>query len=396
MGKKLKGNGEGTLYKNNKTGLYIGQYYANGKRHSIYQKKNEKIGDFKKRFNDILSEINNNTYIESDTISLYQILKNYIENKHKNGIISDRTYIRNIETLKQLNLCFSDFINKPIQKVSISNIKNDLSNLRELKIRTDSNEIKVKTYCQSTIDKIYALLYKGFKIAYIERIIPYNIMDNENLKKPKSKKENKKVESFTLEQERQLIKILNESNHKYKNIILLTLFTGLRIGETLALSRNSVNLKENTLHVERTLTRNKEDKVILGEKTKTINGNRIIYLSDNAITILENIMKERISNIYNLLFFDYEKNTFITPSEINCFLKRLNSKYHICDHIHTHMLRHTYATRCIESGMSAKVLQKNLGHSKIQTTLDTYTSVFEKFNKTENEKYNIYMKENGL
>lgn len=396
MGKKLKGNGEGTLYKNNKTGLYIGQYYANRKRHSIYQKKNEKTGDFKKRFNDILSEINNNTYIESDTISLYQILKNYIENKHKNGIISDRTYIRNIETLKQLNLCFSDFINKPIQKVSISNIKNDLSNLRELKIRTDSNEIKVKTYCQSTIDKIYALLYKGFKIAYIERIIPYNIMDNENLKKPKSKKENKKVESFTLEQERQLIKILNESNHKYKNIILLTLFTGLRIGETLALSRNSVNLKENTLHVERTLTRNKEDKVILGEKTKTINGNRIIYLSDNAITILENIMKERISNIYNLLFFDYEKNTFITPSEINCFLKRLNSKYHICDHIHTHMLRHTYATRCIEAGMSAKVLQKNLGHSKIQTTLDTYTSVFEKFNKTENEKYNIYMKENGL
>ena len=46
--------------------------------------------------------------------------------------------------------------------------------------------------------------------------------------------------------------------------------------------------------------------------------------------------------------------------------------------------------------MSAKVLQKNLGHKKIQTTLDTYTSIFEKFNKYENEKYNEYMKQNGL
>lgn len=41
--------------------------------------------------------------------------------------------------------------------------------------------------------------------------------------------------------------------------------------------------------------------------------------------------------------------------------------------------------------MSAKVLQKNLGHSKIQTTLDTYTSVFEKFNLEENQKYELYM-----
>ena len=43
MGKKIKGNGEGTLYISSKTGLYVGQYVSNGKRHSVYQKKNEKI-----------------------------------------------------------------------------------------------------------------------------------------------------------------------------------------------------------------------------------------------------------------------------------------------------------------------------------------------------------------
>ena len=60
------------------------------------------------------------------------------------------------------------------------------------------------------------------------------------------------------------------------------------------------------------------------------------------------------------------------------------------------MLRHTFATRCIEAGMAPKVLQKNLGHKKIQTTLDTYTSVFDKFNKDENKKYDTYMKSLGM
>ena len=43
-----------------------------------------------------------------------------------------------------------------------------------------------------------------------------------------------------------------------------------------------------------------------------------------------------------------------------------------------------------------KVLQKKLGHKNIQITLDTYASVFERFNKDENEKYDLYMKKIGI
>lgn len=389
----------GTIYYSETLQKWVAQYTdLDGKRKTITQRKNEKVSDFKKRFANIMNEINNGTYISSNNISLYEILDSYIENNYKTGIIADRTYLRNKETLKLLKTCCKNFINKPIQKVILNDIKISLPNFIENETSTKKkNEKVLKIYSQNTIDKLYTMLKRGFKIAFSERIILFNLMDNETLKKPKAKKELSKVEALSIEEQKNLVSILENSTYKYRDIILLALFTGMRIGEVLAITNNNIDLKDNTIKVERTLTRDKNDKVILGNTTKTKKGKRTIYLSNNAISVLKRItLSNTVTNIYNLIFYDYEKNTFITPTEINCFLKRLNEKYKFCDHIHTHMLRHTFATRCIESGMSANVLKEILGHEKIQTTLDTYTSVFEKFNKDENNKYNDYMKQIGM
>lgn len=396
---KSKGNGEGTIYFSETLQKWVAQYIdINGKRKTITQRKKEKVSDFKKRFANIINEINNGTYISSNSISLYEILDNYIENNYKTGIIADRTYLRNKETLKLLKKCCKNFINKPIQKIILNDIKSSLPDFIENEKTTKkSNDKAIKIYSQNTIDKLYAMLKRGFKIAFSERIISFNIMDNETLKKPKSKKDSQKVEALSIEEQKKLVAILENSNYKYRDIILLALFTGMRIGEILAITNNNINLTDNTLKIEKTLTRDKNDKVILGSTTKTKKGKRTIYLSNNAISVLKRIMlSNNVTNIYNLIFYDYEKNTFITPNEINCFLKRLNEKYKFCNHIHTHMLRHTFATRCIESGMSANVLKEILGHEKIQTTLDTYTSIFKKFNKDENNKYNDYMQLIGM
>lgn len=395
---KERGNGEGTLYFSETLQCYVAQYVEpSGKRKTIKQKKNEKVGEFKNRFNNIITSINNNTYIATSDTSLYTILNDYIENNYKTGIIGASTYKRNTETLKLLKKCCSSFIDKPIQKVTTAEIKKALPNFIELESISPKTNIKVfKSYSQSIIDKLYMLLGKGFKIAFSERIITFNPMDNESIKKPKSKLEAQKVEALTIDEQKNLINILKKSNHKYKNIILLAIYTGMRIGEILAITNNNINLKENTLVVEKTLTKDKNENVILGNTTKTEAGKRTIFLNNNAVSVLKEVLQNNLLNTYNLIFYDYDRNTFITPTEINCYLKRLNEKYKICPHIHTHMLRHTFATRCIESGMQAKVLQQILGHKNISTTLDTYTSVFEKFNKDENTKYENYMKQIGL
>ena len=126
---------------------------------------------------------------------------------------------------------------------------------------------------------------------------------------------------------------------------------------------------------------------MIGATTKTNNGIRKIPI------ISEKFKKELINYIstceYNLLFSKDGKPIRVTT--INSELKRLNAKYNIAEHIHTHKLRHTFATRCIESGMPAVVLAKILGHSDVSITLNTYTSVFDEFQNKSLENMNIYL-----
>ena len=175
----------------------------------------------------------------------------------------------------------------------------------------------------------------------------------------------------------------------------------MRIGEILALHISDINFEKNTISVNKTLTRDINENLIVGTSTKTETGVRTIPVLSPLRSILE-----KYQNRKGYLFLENDK--FVFPSVINAHFKRIcknaNIKVTTCKKkkvnntyvnlktstVNTHMLRHTFATRCIEASMNPAVLQKILGHKDIQVTLNTYTSIFNKYKEQEIEKVEQY------
>jgi integrase len=380
---KKRGNGEGSMTKL-PNGLYKGSYTIGGKRKAIYQHVNESKDQFNKRFLEIIYNINAGTYIDKTKDTIYTISKKYIDQSLEDGLVSPRTYKRNLDTLNLLKKCLGDVINIEIDKVTVDMIEGSKNRMRD--------------YSESTINKLWILLKKTFKIAYSRRKIPYNIMEDETLNKPVSKHSKKIVEALSVEQEQKLLSILNneEKDHKYANIIKLQLFTGMRLGEVLARKITDVDFKNNTLNIDDTLTQDDKGNTILGKHTKTYSqrshidsGKRVIPLSRESEKILGQEISTYIDNPYKLIFWNYDKDDFITVSNVNCYLRRLNIKYKIAPTLQSHILRHTRITRLNESGVDIMVIQSLVGHTiGSEITRLNYISISDDYIRSELTKIN--------
>lgn len=369
---KSVGNGEGTLYYSETLKCWIYQYYdTNGKRQTMKQRKKESVRDFKSRVTKVKSELDLGTYISKSAETVVTLAKQHIETKHIDGLTTDRTYARDLETLAQIKKTCDNFCNLPIQKVTIKHIEN--------------SKEKIKKYANNTIDKIWRLLGKVFSIACSpsRKILIYNIMADPNLKKPISEKITNKIKPITKTEFKRLINVLDndERNHKYRNILKLHLIAGSRIGETLARSENDFDETNNTLNIWNTLTQDEHYHTVWSTHTKTYNkktqideGQRFLPLDNPIFSEIADIIKDEkskkiksINNIHNVLFWDYEKDSFVTPFEINSWLSRLEAKYHILDEddeekLTTHRMRHYAITYWAELGIPQRVIQYLAGH----------------------------------
>ena len=391
-----RGNGEGSIYYSEKLNRWVGQFTAGRKadgklnRKSVYGNTRKEV---KEKITKALSEIQNKTYIEKNEITIATLGKQIIDNKLNSNIITESTYSRSINTFN--HILHSDIADIPIQKITFNELQNFINSKKD--------------YSSSYIGKIYELLGSIFKEAIKRDIIIKNPLIN--VIKPKSLKQSKEVLALTIEEQK---KFTNElKNDLYKNIFLIALHTGMRIGEILALTPEDIDLENKLIIIKNTLTKDKNGKVIIGNTTKTYESTRKIPITIILEPILEDCLLNYIPNKNNLLFCHFN-GSIIAPATINSHFKKICKNANICvvitkkrkgldingepkyvnlktSTVHTHMLRHTYATRCIEAGIPATVLQKLLGHKDISITINTYTTVFNKFKEDALNNYINYI-----
>ena len=210
----------------------------------------------------------------------------------------------------------------------------------------------------------------------------------------------KEVEVFTRDEQEKIIEECK--NHYYGMAIKFDFYTGLRAGELLGLTWDCVNFEKNTIRVNKQVQRNKnfnsyaETKTILGfvYNTKTKNSNRLIKVMPPLMNDLaqyklqQDVLKQKLGKDYHTklnLVFPRQDGYFTDTGTFLDAFSRIQEKLGI-EHRNVHAMRHTFATRALESGMKPIVVSRLLGHASIQITMDIYGHVIPDFAEQELEK----------
>ena len=202
---------------------------------------------------------------------------------------------------------------------------------------------------------------------------------------------------MTVEEQQKLTQYLmnkTAEDEPYKNVFLIQMYCGLRVGEALALKDVDIDLQKNLLSVNKTITTDKYGKAVIRNSTKTYSGIREIPIPEYIRSCLIEQMKIAKRNRDGQLFLS-PSGRFIHGRNANRIFKKRLKEIGITGYS-THSLRHTYGTRCVEAGMRAVALQRLMGHKDVSVTLNTYTSVFNKYKESELQKVNDYYLNNEI
>mgnify|MGYP001623032567 FL=1 len=216
----------------------------------------------------------------------------------------------------------------------------------------------------NSVNAVISVIQSSLRTAHLLGLTTEYAADK--LKRPKIQE--KPVECFTIAEQKQIEQaVMNWKKDKLYGI-LLCLYSGLRIGELIALQWSDIDLTKGILTVSKSCHDSKDGLII--DAPKTISSRRMIPLPKQLLPILKNIKKKSDDP-----FVVSAKGKPVSVRSYQRSFELLLKKLKI-PHKGFHSLRHTFATRAIECGMDVKTLSEILGHKNPTVTLNRYAHSF--------------------
>lgn len=320
---KNSARGNGSIYFVESRQRYVGQItveiYGKPTRKTFYGKT---VSEVKHKIQELQYQVKAGLYVKNNNATIKELAQKMIDEQLALNEIKQSSYDRKAESLKRL---------EPIYDIKIQDIDED--EIKQFLI-TQVN------YSQSTINKVYQLLKAVMREAIRKKIITENPM--EYIKKPKSKQEIVKVRALTLAEQTKLLDILKNEDILYSEQMLLSMFTGMRMGEINALEVRDIDLRKGIITVRKTVSRGNYGQTVINNRTKTQAGMRKLKINSDIVQFLKECIGDKKSG---LLFT--RKGSIITTSQVNNEYSRTVKKYDILDNsvegkVDLHSLRHPY------------------------------------------------------
>lgn len=300
----------------------------------------------------------------SDKLYFIDVVYEWLEFKLKYKEIYKQTYDKYLNDAKRF------FVGTPIEKMEMCDIT---ERYLELFIRQRIIDLELTNKAYSNMRTLLIGTFKySYKQGYSEIQIS-SFFSNIDISQKVFKKRSKKPQVFTDTEVRMIEEFIHSKPVSATNqAILLGFYTGMRIGEIVALSYSDIDFDRQVIHVEKTEVKHKDDETNkwvfeIRNSPKTEAGVRDIYMCDGAMKVISDMRK---INPFGEYIFQNNGNR-IKGKDVT---KKL---YAICDQIKIprrsmHKARKTCSTKMINGGVDESLVTEILGHTDIKTTKAFY------------------------
>lgn len=187
------------------------------------------------------------------------------------------------------------------------------------------------------------------------------------------KKKEREMRVLTPLEEEAFVRVLMDDMDQYKFGVMLSLYTGIRIGELCALQWEDLCLSSATLRVRKTMQRIQDKNVGATLKTKIIITEPKSQCSIRDIPLPTFIIElaQQFESAPKAYVLSGDRSRYVEPRTMQNRFKKYIRDSGIAD-ANFHTTRHTFATRCVEVGFDIKTLSEILGHANVNITLNRY------------------------